>query len=434
MTISARTLAFGTSLTLLASFASAQELDLVKKSHSVPKDAGVYQVATRTWSRNRDGSQPGSLSKVLYNNTAPSGYFGRTSRPELNMTDEGRLPSTSGHANAKADAYLVDGFQIGYCDSGVPGPLNLGVEFYALYLACSHPRNNTTQVHSTTASVPGLALGQTESCWIVTFDLSGTTHEFRMPADGDGFFDGTSSLDNFGWVLHLDDGGATTASYGPLLCYDPQGYFGCAAAEGDGTYYQDGSCTSPYGFGNFGSGLDLADRHYNFSPGGSGYSNGCFWFGGYRSTNPASGFWMVVYGENAPGIGSNYCTANANSTGTGAGISMGGTGSVAAADTVAIAEPVPNQPGIFFHASMQTASSFGCGWRCVGGSLSRGAVVVASSHRARYDYDESSSRRSLSGFENTTRHFQYWYRDPMNAAVCGHAFNLTDGISVPVVP
>ena len=53
-----------------------------------------------------------TLPGVIYNNTAPSGFFAHTSAVELHWTDEGRLPSTGGHANSKTDSLY---------GSGIPG-------------------------------------------------------------------------------------------------------------------------------------------------------------------------------------------------------------------------------------------------------------------------------------------------------------------------
>src|SRR5688572_22713399 len=70
------------------------------------RDAGVYHLATDTWTR---GDQHENLgAKVLYSNLANTGFFGIMGGPQdLHWTDEGRIPSTGGHANAQADAYTV---------------------------------------------------------------------------------------------------------------------------------------------------------------------------------------------------------------------------------------------------------------------------------------------------------------------------------------
>ena len=408
-------LTFAASLILLAASSGAQELGQSRRISSSPKDAGVHHFATGTWTRGDElGTQ--TLPGVLYNNTAPSGYFGMTAAVEINWTDEGRLPSTSGHSNSKSDVFTVQGIQIAYCDSGVPGPLNLGLDFYHLYTACADPRA-LTAVFSTTATVPGLSGAGTSSCWIVTFDLTGTTMVFDMNGDGDSIFDGTSSLDNFGWKLHLDDGHATSLSFGPMLSYDQRGYFGCAGVEGDGTYYQAGTCTSPYAFGNFGSGLGLADQHYSYSP---GFNNGCWWFGGYTSTSPASGFWLVIYGD---GDGRQHSCGRPNSVGPGGVLSISGDFVASTPDEVATVVGVPDQPGIFFHAYNPISVSFGCGLLCAGGGIVRGSVVVASDNTVSYAYDASIPNRDLTGFTGLTRHFQYWYRDPMHAPICGDTPN-----------
>ena len=439
MKFQAGPLTLTSSLVLLTSVGHAQSIQQIQRVDQELKDGGAYHLATRTWSRAGDHASPQGFSKVLYNNTPtlPIRFFGTANQPiDIHWTDEGRLPSTSGHTNAKADAYVVQAFQVAYCAGGVPGPVTLGVDFYERYTVCMDPRALQSSFSTGMATVPGFVPngGNIFSCWTITFDLTGTSLEFPLRGDGDGAFDGTSSLDNFGWQIHLSNG-QQALRLGPLLAYDPQGYFGCAAAEGDGTYYQSGSCSSPYGFGNYGSGLSSVDMHYSWSPQSSqAEPNGCYWFNGYSSTGPASSFYMVVYGDNQGGLGDNYCTGNPNSVGSGGSIAMNGTGSVGAADTEALASGVPNQAGVFFHAANQIATSFGCGLLCAGGGIRRGNVVFANNNVASYLYDESTSRRSLAGFESTTRNFQFWYRDPMNSGACGNTFNLTDAIAVPITP
>ena len=400
------------SLLLVTSVSHAQGVQQVQRFDQKLQDAGRYHLATHSWSRAGDDTSLQGLSKVLYNNapTLPIRYFGTANQPiDIHWTDEGRLPSTSGHANAKADAYVVQAFQVAYCAGGVPGPVTLGVDFYERYTVCADPRALQSVFSTGVATVPGLVPSGANifSCWSFTFDLTGTSLEFPLQADGEGVFDGTSSLDNFG----------------------------CAAAEGDGTYYQSGSCSSTYGFGNYGSGLGSVDMHYSWSPQSSqAEPNGCYWFNGYSSTAPASSFYLVVYGENQGGLGDNDCTGNPNSVGSGGSIAMNGSGSVAAADTEALANGVPNRAGVFFHAANQIANSFGSGLLCAGGGIRRGNVVFASNQSASYRYDESTSRRSLAGFESSTRNFQFWYRNPMNSGACGNSFDLTDAITVPITP
>ena len=71
-----------------------------------------------------------------------------------------------------------------------------------------------------------------------------------------------------------------------------------------------------------------------------------------------------------PGTGGcsdqNFCSSTPNSTGSPALISATGSDSVSANDIVLFAQPVPNQPGIFFYGPEQIAVPFGNGTLCVG--------------------------------------------------------------------
>ena len=131
------------------------------------------------------------------------------------------------------------------------------------------------------------------------------------------------------------------------------------------------------------------------------------------------------------GLGTKYCTTNANSTGSPADISASGSASSAAGNLTLTSAPVPNQNGIFFHGANQSNIPFGNGTLCTIGGIRRGAVVLASGNSASYTYDNSGPKRDLSGFVNTTRHFQNWFRDPMGG---GAFFNTSNAISIQILP
>ena len=135
--------------------------------------------------------------------------------------------------------------------------------------------------------------------------------------------------------------------------------------------------------------------------------------------------------DECPAVWTKYCVANANSTGSPADISASGTASSSAGDLVLMSSPVPNQPGIFFHAANQIQTSFGNGFLCAGGGLSRGLVVMGSGNSASYAYDNSVPRRSLSAHIGSQRNFQHWFRDPMGGGA-GH--NTSNGLWFIVLP
>ncbi len=198
------------------------------------RDVGVYHVATDTWTR--DGNQESLGSKVLYSNTANTGFFGYMGVPcDLVWTDEGRIPSTSGHANAKSDSYIVTGFQLAYCTS-VIGHQQAGLAFYECYATCTDP-TTACPVRSI-----DLALPVAQSCWLVTIDLKGSSLEFTLDGDCDEAFDGTTALDNFGWTLTMYDQGSGGFN-GPFLNGDPNNYpYGDGAPPAAGSRNQCWKC------------------------------------------------------------------------------------------------------------------------------------------------------------------------------------------------
>jgi hypothetical protein len=415
-----KSLTFGGSLILVASAGFAQQQMQVKPLPGKVRDAGVYNVATQTWTR--AGQHQNLGSKVLYSNLANTGFFGIMGVPvDLYWTDEGRVPSTTGHSGAKDDSYCVRGYQVAYCSSIVGGPQTLGVIFHNDYQACTDPNSPPANPMSQKINllVPGGI--NSSACWSVTVNLKNTSLEFTMGGDNEGVFDGNTALDNFGWTIEMPDGGGNGFN-GPLLNADPNNF-----PAGDGTYYQNPSAASS-------TGLDTQDLFWLSDQTGT-YVNGCYWFGGYTAGNPFGSFWLVLTGDNGDCAngppGTKYCVANNNSTGGAASISAAGSNSAGAGTLTLTSAPVPNQPSIFFHAQNTAQIPFGNGFLCATGGIVRGAVVSGVSNSASYTYDNSDAKHSLGGFANTTRNFQHWFRDPMGG---GAFFNTSNAISIPIVP
>jgi hypothetical protein len=103
-------------------------------------------------------------------------------------------------------------------------------------------------------------------------------------------------------------------------------------------------------------------------------------------------------------------------------------------DLTLTSAPIPNQAGVFFHGASQGNTPFGCGFLCAATGTERGAVVVATGNSASYTYDNSNAKHDLGGFVGTTRNFQHWYRDPLNAGACGDTFNTSNAISIGILP
>ncbi|TDJ68499.1 MAG: hypothetical protein E2O39_13155 [Planctomycetota bacterium] len=132
------------------------------------------------------------------------------------------------------------------------------------------------------------------------------------------------------------------------------------------------------------------------------------------------------------GLGTTYCTATPNSTGAPAAISASGSASVAANDLLLRAEPVPDQPGVFFYGPQQASLPFGNGTLCIAGSIGRLDVVSATGNAMTFLVDNTSPPSAATQITpGSTWNFQAWFRDP---AAGGAFFDLSDGLSVLFAP
>jgi hypothetical protein len=129
-------------------------------------------------------------------------------------------------------------------------------------------------------------------------------------------------------------------------------------------------------------------------------------------------------------VGTSYCQAGLSSAGIGR-ISAWCSASAGEGRMMLLATPVPNQNGIFFHGANQAELPFGNGYLCTTGGLVRGTIAKATGKLAKYRYDNTDDRHALSAFVGSTRHFQYWFRDPQGG---GAQFNTTDARSITILP
>jgi hypothetical protein len=81
----------------------------------------------------------------------------------------------------------------------------------------------------------------------------------------------------------------------------------------------------------------------------------------------------------------------------------------------------PLQPGILFFGVNQIDQPFGCGRRCVGGTIVRSSVFVPAANSTQLVFDTT-------GTAGSPFNIQYWYRDPANNGACGNSFNLSNGL------
>ena len=132
------------------------------------------------------------------------------------------------------------------------------------------------------------------------------------------------------------------------------------------------------------------------------------------------------------GLGTNYCASTTNSTGGAAEMQAVGSDSVAANNIVLRAEPVPDQPGIFYYGPNQIQQPFGNGFRCVGGTVGRLDIEVASGNLLTHFLDNTSPPSGAVVITpGSTWNFQAWYRDP---AAGGASFNLSDAVELTFTP
>lgn len=270
---------------------------------STAKDAGVYHVATGTWTRNV-GQDPAIGPDTIYRADIPSGYFG-TGWINQQGVDEGMLPGTGHPFGGTDDTYVVDGFTFGYCTQE---PTTISVEFifYDGYAPCDLPSNPSFCVNQvggplTVSGAPG---GSVNACWLVTLDLMGG-YEVTFDADGGSCnpgYDGAEPLDHFGWSAEYL---TSTALTGPILSgYDPDW-----APRGEGTCYNT-SLTCP-------SGATAAGSRDFFAIDGTGaLAPGCYFFGGYNNpkgcgnahNSPGAQFWFMMFTECGAGdTGTPFC-------------------------------------------------------------------------------------------------------------------------------
>jgi hypothetical protein len=265
------------SAVLLCTVASAQQQIQAKKTLGPVRDAGVYHMATKTWTRG--GGQSNISPDYIYRNDASSGYFGVGWENCLG-TDEIQLPGPTNPAGGPRDSYTLDGYTFGYCKLGA-GTIDWTFLWFDSYVPCDDVCSPVNCICQIPVQHDILGLPGGSACWLVTIDLAGG-YEICMSADGAPCapgFQGDGTLD-YGACSHCWST-ADGATAGPILNGDPTW-----VPNGDGTCYQPG-------FGNAcglltGTGLGAQDL-FGVCDGGKpipcALSPGCYWFGGYINNN-----------------------------------------------------------------------------------------------------------------------------------------------------
>ncbi len=431
------------------------------------RNAGVYHIATQTWTRGR--AMQGLLgSDVIYDNTcAPGVYYGMLAGESI--VDAGRLPSTTSPPSGgysgmfssnksvagDADQYTISGFQLAYCTSE-PGTIDARVSFMDCYAICS----GSTPLSSPTASflltgLPASAVAGDLSCWTVTIDLSGGG-EFVIQSDCDGSYgNGDIAEDRFGFIFEPltrpDHGGQ-----GLVMAGDEQGcssptscWYGCGTSFSD--HPTPGACGTLGPAGDeAGSGLgqntifDLYDAQ--------GVLIFCQWLTTH-CWEPWLGGYLELY-STIPRPGVSFCAGDSsgaacpcgnsgeagrgcsNSNGRGALLSAHGDTSITS-DTLIFRGLglLQGQAALLFQADNQLAGGaglpFGDGLRCAGGNIARLGVQLPGSLDSAFWGPGLATQAGVT--PGQTKTYQCWYRDP-GQGPCGSGFNLSNGISITWMP
>ena len=408
------------------------------------KHRGTYHVETGSWSRAIPSAA--SASDVLYNNSAPSGYF-FGSTPVWSIVDHGRVPSHRSPSNATsvtgtADLYVIDCFEIAYCSSiSDPGGLTVATIFWELYAPCGDIDAPVTQSPVASYIATGLPAGTPtggQGCWIMAIDL-GTDDGFLLEGDADGSWDDDPNVDSFGWTQLFPDAAAGPSGNGtgPLIAGRCP-----TAGAGSPTVPQQGFGTQ---FGGVpgatdATGLGTDDFFWvDANDGGLLIPNangGCFFFGGCTGPgvtgpahNPFGGFWLRIFGDEFEGGGPG-CPSYDNATGAPARISA--TFTDPNVDLVLTSTPVPNTTGLFFHGPMMLSGglNLGDGARCVGGMTTRmlpfilAGMMMQLANTATLAVNYTAPYAAgLTG----RRHFQHWFRSGLSI---GTGSNTSDQVTI----
>ena len=442
---------------VLASTATAQ----VQTAQASPitttvKDAGVYHLATGTWTRGVNASALAG-PETIYDNTCTVGYYSGVNDGNI-LVDSGRVPSTSSTSPFAGlhDLYEVNGFTFAYC-TFEDNTTNMDMTFIDCYAACDSGGSTTLPTPVAAFNIvnaPGGPGSNAQGCWILTFDLANTTGVFNLGGDCNGSYNNTASTDSFGWSW-TQSIPTTGSNAGPIMAGDPNGIFLASGQICGGI----GGGTTFVGAGvGAGTGIGLLDQ--NEISGVGATAAGCYWFGGYGGAggNPYAGFYLQLQGDMGianTGTGTPVClgdgtgpacpcgnTGNtgagcANSGGTGATLAGSGTASFTT-DTfsLAISGVAGVKPGLLLRGNNVTGNPIGAGLICAGGGTMRSSVAVTdATGAANYTtWDGVLPLGSVANAVGTPTVYQFWYRDPMGSPCAGTDFNFTGAISVTYAP
>jgi hypothetical protein len=449
------------------------------------KDAGTLNIATGTWTR---GANAKIAYAVIFDNTCTGAWY--TAIEQTRVTNDGRLPSTSspqidqppfggGHASTSLvgtnDVYTINHLQIAYCTTVVLPTHEVSI--WECYASCDDVTTATGRPPTITFQIPGLPgapVAGSLACWQVGLDLLNATASFNMQGDCDGTWDGTASLDNFGYSwIQLSP--SSSAASGPLINGDPdallsQGPSGTGCCVGCNTVFWSGSNVPAICFE--GSGLS-SDDSFGFDDwNGAAYvANGCYWFGGYSSTTPKADHYFQLRGSASPScdmLGTAYCFGHvgnpsgnvcpcgnnndgtdplfagcANSTyASGANLRAAGCPSISA-DTVLLTgvHAEPSNTSMFFQANNNLDGNsiyLDNGLQCAGGGLIRLKVkmndAAGSADSGPMVITTRSARLGHTIQPGETLYYQWWYRETGDICGADDDANTSNGFEITWSP
>ncbi len=433
-----------TGVVALGAAASAQQQLTplaVQPITSTVRDAGIYHLATGTWTRK--ASQASLGTDTIYDNTCSSGlHF--ASLNDKTFTDEGRIPSPSGPSNLTnrpgcATQYTIDGFQIAYC-TNQPSMGTYTVNFFESYFACATTVGVTPTGGFALTGLPASA-GST-TCWMVTIDLDSPPQSasltFVMRADGDGTYTGGPNGNLFGWSMQSSLGTLATNT-GPIIAGDPN-----ACTGFDGTRWDP--------VVNYAEGGTGMSTMHQFRIEGGTVPPTCYYF----PNLPMSSFHLELYADacDGPTPGALFCAGDGTGTacpcgnhsspsnnsgclhsiGTGGKLRATGFASLSADTVILRGTQMPSSPALYFQGTTRqnagAGTALGDGKLCAGGSTVRLKTVfnVAGASQYPQSGDPPVSARGLVTMPGT-RTYQVWFRNA--AAYCTAAtFNLTNGLDI----
>jgi hypothetical protein len=451
------------------------------------RHAGVYHVATGTWTRN------GALSNLtgpdtIYNNTCNTGYFSAQNsnekwqhRSRVPTTAANGAPTTVNASDATKNdeapgcdtSYVVNGFQIVYCTSRAAGlgNFNNDFEFANAYLSCGVSDMVPDQTFNVTGLPPGTP-GGTQICWIVDIDLNAASASFTLNADQDGTWVGPSTSEQFGYSIGPTTLGITTLqATGPVLAGNftwTGGPFVGPLALCSGT---DGTIwDSPINLAEEGTGMSSND-FFRITGTGATVAAGCYYFGG---TTIHSDFYLKLFSDaqcaptspmvqncfpgtppttqicpcGQPNNPNGGCANFGAGSTSGAVLNATGTASLSG-DTVVLVtsnhRPAAAITNVFFTGSgtQNTGVPHGAGVRCVTTALKRlytgqtSGGTIARPGMGDPSITARCATLSVPISAGQTRHYFNLYRDAQAAGPCGNTastVNTTNAGSITWAP